>query len=87
MTINFIPYILFLDIKYVNQMLTNNLCDRVDSLKFEDELSIEDFVGYLSSWSPYRKYRTMNPDKEDPLKIVYEKYEVFLLILLFFKFI
>ena len=54
--------------------LTNNLCDRIDSLKLEDELSVEDYVGYLSSWSTYRKYITLHPDKEDPVKIVYEKY-------------
>ena len=70
--------------------LINNLCylcGRNVSLKLEDELSVEDYVGCLSSWSPYRKCRTLNPDKEDPLKIVYEKYAVFLLILLFLKFI
>jgi SAM-dependent methyltransferase len=42
-------------------------CIREDDMNMEHILSMNHFMGYLASWSPYAAYRATYPDKEDPL--------------------
>lgn len=44
--------------------------ERDDSLVLEKEYSLEDFIGYLQTWSGYQNYIAQNPDAKDPLKDV-----------------
>ena len=41
----------------------------------KEEKSVDNYMGCLSSWASYRKYRALNPEKEDPLQIAFEKWE------------
>lgn len=45
--------------------------ERDDSLVLEKLYSMDDFIGYLQSWSAYQAYRSKNPNAKDPLKDMY----------------
>ena len=39
--------------------------NRIDSMTIDGEMSLDSYIGYLSSWSAYRNYLKKNSD--DPL--------------------
>ncbi|PSC69007.1 SAM-dependent methyltransferase [Micractinium conductrix] len=42
-------------------------CKHIDNLSMEHIMSMDHFMGYLASWSPYAAYRATHPDRPDPL--------------------
>jgi hypothetical protein len=41
-----------------------------DTIEIRHTYTVDEFIGYLTTWSAYQRYRQENPDMKDPMEDV-----------------
>ena len=45
-------------------------CFSDDTIEIRHTYTVDEFIGYLTTWSAYQRYRQENPLVEDPIETV-----------------